>query len=229
MNVMKSCIFVLYLLSLFQFSVCSICKGFATLTCSGACACTPSTQLSSGIISDGPGVYGPWWNCQWIIFSESRMSLQITEFDTQGTRDWLHIYRCTTPTCEIRQELFVRISGMVKSNSPVFRRVEYNDPAYPYLQVIFTTDGENHKAGFSARWNVQPDLDPNCVFPIVCGIGTYRNSNNTCTPRQAHSISPAEGTANTIILGCICIPGTHTNVSMGVVTCSLCEVGKFHP
>jgi len=228
---MKSCIFVLYLLSLVQFSLCSTCTGFATLTCSGACACTPSTQLSSGIITDGPGLYATWLNCQWIIFSDAPMSLQFTQFDTQGAADFLHVYQCTTPTCENRVGLLVRASGMVKSNSPIFRNVHRNAlPAYPYLQVIFTTDGSDQRQGFAGSWNVQPDLDPNCVVPpIVCGIGTYRNGNNICTPCQANSISPAEGTASTTMLGCVCMPGTYTSVVMGVQTCPLCEPSKFHP
>ena len=220
MHGVKPCFSVFLLLSVVPSAMCSTCDVLGTLTCSGACACTSSSQITAGVITDGPGQYANNLDCAWVIGSNALISLQFSEFETQGPLDFVSVNRCMTPTCDNPVVLLDRAAGTVSAGSIVYTTI-YNNllPAYPYLRVIFKSDATTRKEGFVANWRTTPIFDPACV-PILCGVGTYRDG-DVCRECQANSTSP--GCSACDVLGTLTCSGacactSSSQITAGVIT-----------
>jgi len=218
-------------------NVCSPCPtdstsprpGRGTMTCSGNCVCEPSSRISTGVITDGPGLYANNLNCMWLISANTTIRLKFTEFDTQGGQDPISIHRCTTPTCDVAFAILNAGSGTVLPTSIVFGNQFFTTLTHPHLRFTFTSSIATQAQGFVANWHIEPGLDPDPECPVqafICGIGTYRNG-NVCSPCPADSTSPREGTTSTTIANCTCLPGTYTHTVMNAPTCIQCAAGKF--
>jgi len=151
-----------------------------SLTCSGACPCTPSFGLSAGTFSDGPGEYKNDQTCAWTIASVAQVSVWFTSFDTQEGWDFVTIYQCTSADCSTKEQV-ARLSGSGESADTVF------SSATGFLQVQFSSDGSVTGAGFEAAWSVAELKE--CT---ACPAGTYADAPaaSACTSCPDGSTSP---------------------------------------
>jgi hypothetical protein len=132
-----------------------------SLTCSGACPCTPSFGLSAGIFSDGPGNYKDHQTCAWTIASVAQVSVRFISLNTEEGYDFVTIYQCTSADCSTKEQV-ARLSGSGVSADTVF------SSATGFLQVQFSSDGGVTGAGFEAAWSVAELKE--CT---ACPAGTY--------------------------------------------------------
>ena len=117
------------------------------MTCSGTpgCECAASTGTSFGTISDGPSNYLDNANCTWLIASAAEITLSFTSFETEGGYDFVIINRCSTSSCTT-PVMLAELHG-----SSVSADTTYTSST-GYLQVVFTSDSIETRAGFVASW-----------------------------------------------------------------------------
>ena len=104
------------------------CSTTRSLTCSGPCACSPTTSENSRVITDGPGSYTNNMNCQYVFTSNAIVTLQFTSFATEANNDFVIIDICTTESCTTSTRL-LRVSG-TKSLSVFYS----TNPSNPFLR-----------------------------------------------------------------------------------------------
>ena len=121
----------------------------SAITCSGSCACSPSSGQSSGTITDGSEDYSNGEDCRWLISSPSEIRLSFTSFSTESGYDYVTINRCTSSSCSSTEQI-ARLSG---SGTNVTSLSNVYTSSTGYLQVLFTSDGSATMSGFAATWN----------------------------------------------------------------------------
>ena len=153
----------------------------ATVSCSGSCACSPSSGMSSGTISDGPGDYSNGESCYWVIASsggsgannEIRLSFPSFETGSYGG-DYVRIYSCSfssSPESCSSSTLIATLSGSSVSASEASRKYTSTTG---YMQVKFTSDSSYTYSGFVGRWEVG------------CAAGSFASSGSaSCRPCNA--------------------------------------------
>ena len=118
--------------------------GAANVTCSGACACLPSSGTAFGTISDGPSNYGNKANCRWLISSDSPINLRFSSFDTEQDYDFVYVNRCIDASCRKKTQL-AELSGTWIST--------WYSSSTGYLEVMLTSDDRETRSGFVASWS----------------------------------------------------------------------------
>ena len=118
-----------------------------SLTCSGSCACSPSSNQTSGTISSGS--YLPNSQCEWLISAASDIVLHFTWFDVYYEHDFVTINRCFDATCQHVDNVAI-LSGNTVSSSTEFRSWT------GFLQLVFTSSPNfwSKRSGFTAEWLV---------------------------------------------------------------------------
>jgi hypothetical protein len=195
---------------------CSLCAAgtylgisLANVSCSGGCTCTPSTNTTSGTISDGPGNYVNNLNCQWIIASNAVIQMSFTSFSTEFDYDFVTVNRCTSPSCSSVEQV-AELSGSSVSADTTYSSLT------GYLQVVFTSDSSVTAPGFVGSWSITRSA---C---LPCTSGKYSGQegaagDSVCQTCPSGSNSPVGSSA------CSCNPGYSGDVG----SCSLCTVGTF--
>ena len=120
----------------------------SSLTCSGSCACEPSSGLPSGQISDGVGDYSNNEDCTWLISSTSAIEVFFSSFNTESGYDYVTISTCASADCSSRAQV-ARLSGSSVNSSDVFT----SDTGF--LELRFTSDSSVVRSGFEAEWSVR--------------------------------------------------------------------------
>ena len=189
-----------------------VCPTTRSLTCSGTCACTPTTSADSGVITDGPGNYVNNMNCQYLFTSNRIVTLQFTSFNTEAGYDFVTINRCTTATCQVNTQL-LRVAGTSTSLYVIYS----SDAANPFLRLTFTTDTSVVREGWSANWALTGSV-PQCG--LSCLSGQYLSS-TTCTNCPTLTTAPA---ASTTVTACTCNAGS-SGPNGG--PCTLCTSGTY--
>ena len=196
-----------------------------SLTCSGACPCTRTTSVNSGVITEGPGFYPINLNCQYIFTSNALVTLQFTSFQIEKTWDYVIIQKCTTALCGTSVKL-IELSGTnyVGAVSPFFT----SDASYPFLKLTFKSDYNGNGEGWIAYWAIvgfcnAGSSGPNRGTCTQCLGGKYKSiaGSSACQICPPLSISP---TASTAIAACVCNAGS-SGPNGG--TCTRCLSGMY--
>jgi hypothetical protein len=121
----------------------------SSFTCSGSCACSPTSGEMNGTFSDGPGNYENDAQCEWLISSSWDIILSFRTFDTYHGYDFVTLYRCFEADCLVR-ELVAKLSGDSVSSDLELRSWT------GFLQLVFTTSSYywTRSPGFEASWRV---------------------------------------------------------------------------
>ena len=124
----------------------------ATLTCGGlncGLGCTPSSDVTSGNISDGTGNYANNADCWWLLATSPGVEIQISfpSFDTESGFDYVTIYQCISASCSLQTQI-LRQSGFL-SASNVYTSTT------GFLKVTFTSDGSVVRSGFIGTWSLK--------------------------------------------------------------------------
>jgi len=170
-----------------------------SLACSGTCACTPHTATHDRTIHlwDGPGMYQNNMNCQYLVTSNYIVTLRFIRFIVERDRDFVTINRCTTASCAEKVQL-VRATG-----SAEWEPVYASTATHPFLQLVFTSDGDKVTHGWEVNWNLGLPAPMCAVVTPVCISGQYEQA-YTCSDCAANSNSPAGSTG---ITACVCNAG----------------------
>ena len=195
----------------------SKCPVTRSLTCSGICACTPTTSADAGTITDWQWDYRPNSNCQYMFTSSSTVSIVLTEFETEARFDVLTIEKCESSNCASPVRLF-RDSG-----TPAIGIYYKTDQARPFLRVTFLSNAWNQEKGFVANWAIVAPILEVCAADLIvpnCPVGQYLNS-GSCSICPSHSVSPANSMA---VTDCIC-NARYSGMNPG--TCTMCAIGKY--
>ena len=155
----------------------------ATVTCSGSCACSPSSGTSSGTISDGSGDYSNGESCYWVIASSggsggnNEIRLSFPSFETESS-DYVRIYSCSSSSSPTSCSSSRSIDSGPLSGSWVSSSWVYTSTT-GYMQVKFTSDSSFTYSGFVGRWEV------------VCAAGSYASSG--CKDCEAGKFQSSSG------------------------------------
>ena len=207
---------------------CSACLPTAELTCGGTCPCSPMTG-SSGTIQERSGNYQNNENCWWRITSSSVITWRFTMFQTQFCWDKVYIENCPTSTCNTGVDhLSYLCSDLISttphaSYRPHSNSVWTNQPGSGKntLQLRFTSDWSDVKAGFSGIWSLPPPGA--CSSPTSCVANSYYSFAGTvgCQTCPSNSASPAGSMA---IGACVCNAGF---VRANGALCTQCGAGTY--
>jgi len=160
-----------------KFDCSEVCPLTATLTCSGGCACSP-TSAASGMITDGPDPYAASLQCEYLLYSPNVISLWFTALDI-GDFDFVTVKRCTTASCAQSIMLWNQAGSFARVSLyyPELKNFSYvSDPnTHPFLQVKFnsayTVIGLE---GWTAKWVVQKTAADsvllNCMGNCQCPL-----------------------------------------------------------
>jgi len=207
---------------------CVTCLAPATVTCSGACQCIPSTGTSSGTISDGPTTYSIPPDCTWLITSGGIITLTVasdSSFQTQRDLDYVYVESCTSALSCTTQ--LARLHGEWPWTADV---LVYSQPwtftvSGNYLQVRFRNPtpqfpGSTGFRGFAATWSVTPVVCP-------CALGQTGAGDAACSTCSAGTYKVQSGTGACI--GCVAGKYSVTAGATSELTCLSCAANTDSP
>jgi len=177
----------------------------ATLSCKGACLCTPMSGVS-GTIRDKENwdlAYAPGLNCEYLLYNDSPASgdtvtINFAKFRMSEPFDQVRVDICTTATCHT----WTRLATL--SGAAVSSLTEYaSTTTRPFLRLNFVTGSIYPDNGFVAKWRVSG------------------SNANTCLNCAANSTSSA---ASVMRAACKCNAG-HTGADGGL--CTVCGAGTY--
>ena len=126
-----------------------------SITCSGSCPCTASTQNgwddggfmmgAEGMFDDGSSTadYASHADCQWLISAASDIFLRFTSFEIESGYDFVAINTCTSSDCRDAQQI-ARLTGSVSPSRQFISSTGY-------MQVLFQTDDQVNGPGFETH------------------------------------------------------------------------------
>jgi len=118
----------------------------ASVSCTGSCECPGAWAAYSGTITDGDGDYPESAACQWTIQASAgtEVSLQFTVFDTELDYDFVNVWECDSPACNIKAQL-TRLDGEGDTTTTYTSTTGY-------MMVELTSDDDVQQDGFEASW-----------------------------------------------------------------------------
>jgi len=168
------------------------CEVAVSFSCSGNCGlCTTCPSVLSGSVTDGPGNYGTFLDCSWIIGSNADISLHFTEFDVNLFWDFVQLTKCSDASCS-RGEKSILYSGLMSETEDMKpNNLFTNDHSryLPFLKVRFVSYGNLFRTfpGFMANW-----FTTGIGRCDICTSGTYERMKlkvtilaNNCQPATA--------------------------------------------
>ena len=142
----------------------------ASVTCSGGCSgCVDSSGSSSGTIrddNDGTGDYGANTDCEWLIASNSQISLSFTSFHTEKDYDYVYVESCSSSSCDSAVELAKLHGNSANSDTSAADLSTTYTSSTGYLRVRLTSDDSLEYAGFSADWSVGAQTSGGDTFTV---------------------------------------------------------------
>ena len=129
----------------------------AVATADAGCGCEPSNGTSWGQISNRVGTkgdkqyYANNMRCQWTLSSapNTRLTFELTTFETERSYDVLYIYSCSDAACATRTKL-ARLSGDLEE----LDQKEFTSST-GFLQLVFISDENDVRKGFNGHWTAE--------------------------------------------------------------------------
>jgi hypothetical protein len=200
-----------------------------TVTCSGTCSCAGvSIDTRSGIIASAPatddyaGLYPSFANCQWLITGHTLISLSFSRFNLERNKDFVNIFRCTSPTMCTEQ-----IARLTDFNVPT--GVYTSRTGYMLIQL--TSNGLWEQKGFVSAWSAtceascgQGYTGPDGSICSSCTAGNYKSvtGSTLCTACPTRKYGATTG-----LSACTDCPAGKYADTTGLTTCAFCAAGTY--
>ena len=152
----------------------------SSFTCSGSCACSPTSGERNGTFSDGSGNYENNAHCEWLISSSWDIVLNFRSFDTYHGHDIVAVYRCFAADCSAR-ELVAKLSGDTVGSDLQLRSWT------GFLQLVFTTSPYywTKSPGFEAAWHVVAPIQISAYLAAANSTDARCFAEDFCENQQA--------------------------------------------
>ena len=152
-----------------------------------------------GILSDGPGDYKAYTNCEWIISSSTQIELRFISFDLEACFDSLTIKRCQSAECNVAEEI-AWLSGSQVSNTTYSSGMGLCVSNQSFVDLGGATCADYDSDSSFCKWaNMYPDAAGYTALDQCCACGGSQQTSSNITVSDLHImqiIFSSDGNAN---------------------------------